>query len=236
MASKRSVQQGIGKAIGYIRVSTKSQSENGHSIDGQKARLIERCKTEGLELIDLIVEVECSTKERELLNTVQRRLTDGEAQVLVCAKFDRIGRSQIHLARIVEWAVENNIDILSADEGWQVKAGKKVNKMLPFIIAFAEVELERIRDRTREGLEAAKAKGKKLGHAPVNVELSKRIYEMRVGGMGWRQIVKQLEDEDVRTAQGCKVALGNAYNMAGRWARENGLEMPSGRVECSGVQ
>ena len=215
---------GIGKAIGYIRVSTKNQEENGHSIAGQIQRVKDRCHEQGLNLIDVITEVECSTKERERFNDVQRRLDEDEAQVLVCAKFDRVGRSQIHLASIVEWAVKNKIDILSADEGWQIRAGKKVNKMLPFIIAFAEVELERIRERTCEGLAAAKAKGVRLGHATENVELSKRCYEMRSAGLTWGQLVRQLEDDGVVTKQGCKVREGQAYNMAKRWAREHDLE------------
>ena len=217
----RKTNTGIGKAIGYIRVSTKSQEENGHSIDGQKQRVKDQCKHNGLELVDLIVEVESSTKQRDLLTEVQQRLENDEAQTLVCAKFDRVGRSMIHLASIVEWAVKNKIDVLSADEGWQIRNGQKVNSMLPFIIAFAEVELERIRTRTREGLAAAKAKGVQLGRGVENHELAKRCYDMRQSGMTWGRIVRQLEDEDVVTARGVRVSEGAAYKMAWRWERDN---------------
>lgn len=241
MAARRG-NGGVGKGIGYVRASTGDQK---HTLSGQADRMRKRCQEEGIHLlsvgdnheiedmeniVDVVIEVESSTKEREKLLHVQERLERDEARCLVCAKIDRVGRSQFHLASIVHWAETSKIDIFSADEGWQVKDGRIVDPMLPFRIAMAQVELTNIRERTRQGLAAAKAKGVRLGHATENVELSKRCYEMRSAGLSWGQLVRQLEDDGVVTKQGCKVRDGQAYNMARRWAREHGLSFGENAV------
>jgi len=179
---------GRGKAIGYVRVSTDAQGSTGHSTHGQAQRMREMCHEVGLRLIEIVTEVESSTKERELFNQVQERLENDEARCLVCAKIDRMGRNQFHLASIVRWAEEQRTDIISVDEGWMVKDGQMVDKMLPFRIAMAQVELTTIRERTKQGLAAARAKGVRLGHPVENDDLSRRIYEMRQAGMTLEQV------------------------------------------------
>lgn len=217
---------GAGKMIGYVRVSTKEQGTMGHSLDGQMRRLADRCRDEGLELIDLVVDIECSTKYREKLAQVQERLEEGEAAGLICAKIDRVGRSQFHLASIVQWAEVNRIDILSTDEGWQVRGGKKVDAMLPFRIAMAEVELERIRQRTREGLDAAKRNGVQLGRKFENEELGRRAWTLRQSGLSWRHIAQRLIEEGARTARGAEPNMGGVLRII-RHMEQVGL-LPTG--------
>jgi DNA invertase Pin-like site-specific DNA recombinase len=192
-----------GKALGYIRVSTRDQGEHGHSLDGQRARLVEACAREGLQLVEVVCDVASGAKQRDGLAAVQRRLEAGEAQVLVSPKVDRIGRSLVGLYHLVEWAEAKGIDVLTADEGWQVRAGKRVDKMLPFRMAMAEVERERISDRTREGLAAAKTKGVRLG-APLRADrrLSKRAAGLRKRGRTLQEIADKLNAEGLRTPSG----------------------------------
>ena len=49
-AEKR-LMTGAGRFIGYIRVSTAGQECNGHSLDGQAARLREAAAREGVDLV-----------------------------------------------------------------------------------------------------------------------------------------------------------------------------------------
>ena len=194
---------GKGRLIGYVRVSTEQQGLRGHSLDGQRTRLQETAAREGFELVDVVAEVESGAKERDGLKDVQARVMAGEAQGIICPKIDRLGRSMVHLLKIVEWAVQNHVDLLSADEGWQVRDGVKVDKMLPFRLAMAEVELERIRERTRDGLKAARDKGVVLGRPAENVgDLAKRATELRKQGLTWQQIADTFNAEGLRTARG----------------------------------
>jgi len=208
---------GGGKALGYIRVSPKDQGERGHSLDGQRARLAEACEREGLRLIDVVCDVASGAKARDGLTAVQRRLEAGEAQVLVSPKVDRIGRSLVGLYHLVEWAKAKGIDVLTADEGWQVRAGKTVDKMLPFRMAMAEVERERISDRTREGLAAARKKGVRLGRPVGNDgDLAERATRLRRQGKTLREIADTLNREGLQTVGGKKFAPQTVYLMIGR--------------------
>lgn len=196
---------GAGKFIGYIRVSTALQGTNGHSLDGQRTRLQDTAAREGFELLDVVAEVESGAKERDGLAEVQARVLAGEAQGIVFPKVDRLGRSMVHLLKVVDWAVKSRVDLLSADEGWQVRDGAKVDKMLPFRLAMAEVELERIRERTRDGLKAAREKGVKLGRPAENIgDLADRATELRKQGKTWAAIAKQFNDEGHTTPRGGK--------------------------------
>ena len=224
----------LNKAIGYVRVSTVMQGEQGHSIYGQIARMRKKCEEEGLQLVEVVEEVASSTAERDKFEAVQQRISDDEARVLVGAKIDRLGRSMIHLAHICEWAEREKVSILSVDEGWQIRDGKITDPMLPFRIASAHVDLYNIRERTRHGLAAARAKGVKLGRKPLNPELAARCYELRFGQLlKWQSIVDLLDREGVVTASGRKVNLGTLHGMVSWYARENRLPFVSGRIaEC----
>jgi DNA invertase Pin-like site-specific DNA recombinase len=208
---------GSGKALGYIRVSTKDQGERGHSLDGQRARLAEACEREGLQLVDVVCDVASGAKTRDGLTGVQRRLEAGEAQVLVSPKVDRIGRSLVGLYHLVEWAKAKGVDVLTADEGWQVRAGKTVDKMLPFRMAMAEVERERIADRTREGLAAARNKGVRLG-APVRIAdaVCRRAARQRKQGLTLQEIADALNGEGLRTPTGREFRATSIMRMIDR--------------------
>jgi len=196
---------GAGRFIGYIRVSTLDQGTNGHSLEGQRQRLQEAAAREGVELIDIICDVRSGAKQRDGLDEVWARVLAGEAEGILFPKLDRVGRSQIHLATLVEQARDRGVSLLSSDEGWQVQRGELRNEALPFLIALAQVERERIGRRTREGLAVVKAKGIKLGRPAENVgEAAERATELRRQGKPWAEIAKMLNAEGYTTARGGK--------------------------------
>ncbi|NCO34099.1 MAG: hypothetical protein AUJ92_10590 [Armatimonadetes bacterium CG2_30_59_28] len=214
---KARLETGADKLIGYVRVSTRDQGQNGHSLDGQRNRLHEAAASAGFDIVDIVSEVESGAKERNGLAAVQARVIAGEAQGIIFPKIDRLGRSMIHLLKIVEWAVQNRVDLLSADEGWQVRDGKKIDKMLPFRLAMAEVELERIRERTRDGLKAAKAKGVQLGRPAENTgALEKRATALRRKGWTWQAIADKFNHEGHRTTRGAEYRTTTIQRMIDR--------------------
>lgn len=217
---KREMQErkktGGGKLIGYIRVSTTGQGTNGHSLAGQEARLRAVAEQEGFDLIDVVADVESGAKERDALADVQRRIMAGEAQGIIFPKIDRLGRSMIHLLKLVQWAEQEGVDLLATDEGWQVRDGQKADKMLPFRLAMAEVELERIRDRTREGLRAAREKGVRLGRPPLNVALEEQAAKLRREGRTLQEIADMFNAAGHRTAQDREYKTMTVYRMINR--------------------
>lgn len=207
---------GAGRFIGYIRVSTVAQEENGHSLSGQVTRLQEAAQREGLELVDIVQDVKSGAKQRDGLDAVWGRVLAGEAEGIITPKIDRLGRSQLHLASLVEQAEAQGISILTSDEGWQVRRGELCNEALPFLIALAQVERKRISRRTKEGLAAAKAKGVQLGRAAENVALADRAVTLRRQGLTFQAIADTFNAEGHRTARGAFYATATIYGMIQR--------------------
>lgn len=208
----RKLNGAAGKLLGYCRVSTTGQGEHGHSLDGQRSRLQDRAEHEGFALVGIVTEVASGRKDRDGLKELQERIIAGEAQGLIVPKVDRLGRSTIGLLKFVAWAEENQVDILSVDEGWVVRTDQatgqvKVDGMFTGRAWFAELEARKISERTKEGLAAAKAKGVKLGRPAENVgEVAERATELRRQGLPWATIAKMLNEEGYTTARG-----GNFY-------------------------
>jgi DNA invertase Pin-like site-specific DNA recombinase len=214
---KERLATGAGKVIGYIRVSTADQGTWGHSLHGQRERLAKRAADEGLELTDVVAEVASGSKARDGLAEVQRRVIAGEAQGIIFPKIDRLGRSMIHLLKIVEWAEAERVDLLSSDEGWQVRNGEKVDRMLPFRCAMAQVERERIGERTREGLAAARSKGATLGRPAEHVgDVAALAVRLRKRGLTIAEVTKQLNAKGFRTARGKEFGKSSVYYLIQR--------------------
>lgn len=210
------IASGGGRFLGYIRVSTVDQEMNGHSLDGQIARLSERARQEGIELLEIVQDVKSGAKQRDGLDEVWARIIAGEAEGILFPKLDRLGRSQVHLARLVEDARDRGISLLSSDEGWQVYRGELRNETLPFLIALAQVERERISRRTKEGLMAVRAKGVHLGAVAENVSCQEEALRLRRDGMTFAEIAEHLNYGGERTARGRTYFPATVWRMVER--------------------
>jgi DNA invertase Pin-like site-specific DNA recombinase len=85
---------------------------------------------------------------------------------LVVTKLDRLGRSLRHLLNLVADLQQRHIDLQVLDQGLDTStpAGKLI---FAVIGAVAEFERDLISERTRAGLDAARARGRKGGRRPV---------------------------------------------------------------------
>ena len=142
------------RVVSYLRVSTRQQSER-HGLDAQKAIIQDFAARSNLQILTEYVEVESgSNKERPVLKEALNycELTGCR---LITARLDRLSRSLSFLGAILDSGVE----IIICDFP---NASRFVLNVLGCV---AEYELERIRERTKNGLKAAKAKGVQLGKA-----------------------------------------------------------------------
>jgi len=134
--------------IGYARVSTLDQN-----LDGQVDSLIQAgCKIVYQEKVS-------ATKERPELLKALNHLKAGD--VLVVKKLDRLGRSVKDLISLVEKIKVKGCHFKSLDG---IDTSNAYGTFVFHIFsALAEMELELIRERTRHGLAAARARGRKGG-------------------------------------------------------------------------
>ncbi|WP_330182860.1 recombinase family protein [Nocardia sp. NBC_01503] len=137
--------------IGYARVSTTEQDPQ-LQLDALKAAGAERIFTDH--------GVSGSKTERPELDACLDHLRKGD--VLMVWKLDRLGRNTVHVLQLIEELTERGIKFRSVTDGLTTE-GAMGKAMLTIMMAFAELERNVMIERTKAGLAAAAANGRKGG-------------------------------------------------------------------------
>ena len=215
------------RVVGYVRVSTEGQAEDGVSLSAQRAKLEAYAVAMDLELVTVEVDagVSAKTLDRPGLCAALELLEAGEVQGLLVAKLDRLTRSVVDLGWLVDsrrvgerWSllsVADSIDTRSA-------AGRLVLNVLASV---SQWEREATDERTKEALAHLRSKGVRLGaeglgwcrcgmkdesgHQVVTavedeVETVDMIFRLRVEGLSLRAICAALEGAGRPTKRGGK--------------------------------
>ena len=116
----------------------------------------------------------CAPKLR--LDTLQR----GDA--LVVWRLDRLGRSMRHLINLIEELRSRGVGFRSLNEGAIDTTCASGELVFNIFSALAQFERRLIQERTKAGLAAARARGRKGGRPPINpseakVLLSKKLHQ-----------------------------------------------------------
>lgn len=152
--------------IGYARVSTLDQN-----LDLQKKSLLEA----GCEKIYEDA-ASGTASDRPGLNLLLEVLREGDC--LVVWKLDRLGRSLKRLIELVETLAERGINFRSLTDSIDT-ATPSGRFFFHLMASLAEMERDLIVERTRAGLEAARAKGRVGGRRRVmtagKVEAGRRL-------------------------------------------------------------
>jgi DNA invertase Pin-like site-specific DNA recombinase len=169
-----------GKWISYLRVSTDRQGKSGLGIEAQRAGVADFLNGGRWTLVNEFVEVESGKRtDRPQLEAALKACRLHGAK-LVIAKMDRLSRDA-HFLLGLEKA---GVDFVAADN-------PTANRLTVGIMAMvAEEEGRQISARTKAALQAAKARGTKLGGRrlskadglPVTITA-----EMRAAGIAARQ-------------------------------------------------
>jgi DNA invertase Pin-like site-specific DNA recombinase len=171
----------------YARVSTDEQST-----DAQLRDLREFAANRGwLHVREFIDEgVSGSKDSRPAWNELWDLIQKGKVQVLVVHALDRLGRSLPHLVRILSACVERNITLVSFRENIDLSTSS--GRMLAGIFSvLADYELSMIRERTRAGLRAARARGSQVGKVKLYFDKDKAT-QLRDQGWGQIKIAREL--------------------------------------------
>jgi len=191
------------RVIGYIRCSTIEQADSGLGLESQRQKIAADCARRGWELLMIIEDAGASGKgiARKGLQEALHALKDGNAEVLMSAKLDRLSRSvkdvcQIgDMAKFYGWSLvllDCNIDTTTPYGEAQ----------LNMMATFAQLERRLIGVRTKEAMAIAKAQGKVISRPTIDPAIETRIKEMRNGGLNMSKIANQLNSEKVATARG----------------------------------
>lgn len=141
----------------YARVSTQDQH-----LEQQLNPCIEECSKRGWEYESFTDKISGAKSSRPELDYMLQRLRKDEFNAVMVWKFDRLGRSTIHLIQLVEEFKNKGIQFIALTQG--IDTSTPQGKFFLTIMAgVAELEREMIRERTQARLDMLKAKGKKLG-------------------------------------------------------------------------
>ena len=192
------------RAVGYLRVSTAEQGDSRAGLEAQEQVIRAEVAHRGWDLIDIRSDVASgkSLRKRGELATTLRMLREHEADALVVAKLDRLSRSVLDFASVMEMAQEDGWSLVVLDLG--VDTTSTNGKLIAHImIALAQWERELIGDRTRAALHAVRARGTHLGRpSRIDLPTARMIRVLRDSGMSWQRVADALTREGVPTAQG----------------------------------
>jgi DNA invertase Pin-like site-specific DNA recombinase len=173
----------------YARVST----ANGQSPESQLRDLRELAVRRNFRVVKEYVDqgVSGAAHSRPALDELVTDARRGRFDAVLIWKLDRLGRSMIHLVRLLnEWR-ELGIELISFSEGldFTTPTGKLISHV---VSAFAEFERDCIRERVRAGMRNARARGKRIGRPTVFVDAT-QVARLRTQGASWREIGAKLE-------------------------------------------
>jgi DNA invertase Pin-like site-specific DNA recombinase len=199
-------------ALGYVRVSTAGQVTEGASLDAQRAALVAEADRRNWD-VEIVADEGLSAKSiknRAGLTDALDRLDRGQADALISTRLDRISRSVVDFAGLLDRAGRRGwgLVLLSPSLDLSDPAGRFTANVLA---SAAQYERELIGARTREGMAQRKAENIRNGK-PITFGRSRnvpsdvvaRIIEARHDGDSYATIASALNADGVPTAQGGK--------------------------------
>src|SRR4051794_37814371 len=167
--------------IGYARVST---------IDQDPQLQLDALRDAGATRIFTDHGVSGSKASRPQLDACLDHLREGD--VLTVWKLDRLGRNTQHVLAVVDELTSRKVGFRSLTEGLHTD-GAMGKAMLTIMAAFATLERDTMIERTRAGLAAAAADGRKGGRPrKIAAADAAKVRELRAKDIAANDIAKML--------------------------------------------
>ena len=168
-----------GDILGYARVSTVDQD-----LSGQVTRLREAGAIRVFEDV-----VSGKQFNRPGLSALIDHARPGDS--LAITRLDRLGRSLKELLETVENLKTKNIGLISLEE--RIDTTSAAGELIFHVFgAIAHFERRLISERTKDGIQAARLKGRKPGRPPLGLETVLALQNLVEAGMTAGQAAKQL--------------------------------------------
>lgn len=212
------------KAVGYIRVSTEEQVKHGNGMEIQRNEIVEYCKTQKIELLELFEDAGISganeISKRKGLNELLQYCKDNKVNKVIVAKMDRLARDMYIQLWIEKELKIYDIDIMSIGEDNLNGNDYMTVAMRQMVGVFAQLEKSRISDRLLSGRRNKADKGiKSSGNCPLGYKykyneqgknpivvidedkasIVKDIYSKYLNGLSLQKITDELNNKRIRT-------------------------------------
>ncbi len=148
------------KTIAYLRISTAGQDYNN-----QRLAILDYAHQHKM-TIDEFISIQASSRKTlkqrgilELLDSLEPK------NILLVSELSRLGGSVGQIIQMVDYLVKNQIRLVAIKESIELSGKQDIptKVMVTMFSLFAEIERDLISERTKEGIAAARAKGKVIG-------------------------------------------------------------------------
>jgi site-specific DNA recombinase len=234
--------------IGYIRVSTNEQAENGVSLAAQEQKIRGYCKLNGWRCVEVVRDDGYSAKDlkrpglQHILDEIPHK--DRRFDGIVVAKLDRFTRAVRDLVRLTELTAKHTVALVSIAEA--VDTGTATGQLFRTIVtSISEWERGVIGERTREALAYKRRNGERVGAIPYGFRLAPdgkhlvpdpaegkvlaRIARARARGTSYVAIAARLNTDRIRTKRGGRwyaMTVRSVLRTAGRQKQHAGRRDP----------
>ena len=220
------------RALGYVFVDGRVDGD----LRAQRARIGACCRTRGLALKTVVHDAELpgNSQARPSLAWALEQIAGGKADVLVVSRLRDLSANVANLPPLLSWfdSRERRLIAVDLDLDTATEAGRLAATAVAGVGGW---EHERLSERTRRGLEAARARSAGQGRSAVAdvPELADRIAAMREQGMTLQAIADTLNEDGVPTLRGgakwrpSSVQRATGYRRPSNQSR--GIELPKSR-------
>ena len=155
------------KTVAYLKTSLDRQE-----IQEQKRVILEFAHREGI-TVSRLIEMPASPTKGKRIEQLFTQVASGDT--LIVSELNRIGRSVGQIVRTVEALIKGKVCFIAVKEGiWlDEERNSQTQAMTRMFGLLAETDRELVSIHTREGLAAARVKGKKLGRPKGSLGRSK---------------------------------------------------------------
>ena len=221
----------MNKAIGYIRVSTQQQAEEGVSLEAQRTRIEAWCVANDYELTNVYCDSGISgtkSDRPELLAALKQTTKD---TALICYSLSRLTRSTKDMLQLSEELNRKGANLVSLTEkiDTTTAAGKMLFRMLAVLNEF---ERDQIAERTKSALSHKKANQEAYNHTPFGYQRKGDKFVKDVGeskaialiqrkreqGASIRDIVEELNSKGIKPKKSNKWNPSSVYYLLKRAA------------------
>jgi DNA invertase Pin-like site-specific DNA recombinase len=195
------------KTIGYARVSTNEQGNNGVSLEAQAVKIRQQAGLLDLADVEVISEIGSgSCMEREGLQRLIGLIAARQVSTIIVAKLDRLTRSVRDLWTLLDLFDKYKVSLVSVADALNTSTASG-RMVISIMMTVSQWEREAIGERTRDAMQHLRKTGFPTGTAPYGWQAQPRTAEERDA-----RVRKPLV-EDIRE-QGL-INLVKAYRQAG---------------------
>jgi DNA invertase Pin-like site-specific DNA recombinase len=191
------------RVVGYLRVSTDDQARNGYGLDAQRDAIEREAKRRNWHVTWFVDQASARNLDRpQLKRALAALLPPRKYEALVVAKLDRLSRSLVDFAQLLEHARRDGWALVALDLGVDTTtpAGELVANVM---VAVAQWERRVIGQRTSDALKARQAMGLPVGRPrSLTPDCFDQLIALRESGMTFNAIARELNDQGVPTATG----------------------------------